>query len=442
MKKDEYPGSSEGPRVDAAELVRKGTASLLTRGVTTLLALATHLAISRWWGAHSLGLYTLAVTLAYSAALFARAGTDGSAVRFVAQGAAARAGTVLRRVLSVTMPLSAVVALAIWVAAPRLAEHGFGKVELVGPFRALAAALVPLNLLSAVGACFQGRRRVVVSDALQGALPPALTLALLGVAATRGAFAPEVPAFARAGAIALATGVGAVVWWLLGSRDTEADPSAPAAPTVARLMRTAGPMFLSSSLYWVLTTTDTFALGVYRASSEVGVYRAATSIAAAIWFAPSAVHTIAAPMFARAYWRHPERLEHLVKVAARAAFGASALIALVLFAFAVPILRLFGAEFEAAAPVLYVYGLGLVASAACGPASVVLNMVGEERALFRILLLGVLVNIVLNLVLVPRFGIHGAAAATAASGVLWNALAAIRARGKLGHPVSVRLPGR
>ncbi len=424
---------------DALEILRKGGGGLLVRGVATVLAMATHLAISRIWGAASLGVYTLAVTLAYTAALVCRVGTDGAAVRFVAAAPGA-ARTVYRRVLTVTLPLSAGVAVAIWASAPLLAERVFAEDELVGPIRALAAALPLLGLLSAAAACLQGRRRVVLAEAMQGALPPALTLLLLGVAAWRGAFAPGVPAYARAGAIAGAAGAGALAWHLAAARGAGRGAEGPAAPSVRRLLRTAGPMFVSSSLYSVLTTTDTFVLGIYRDSDEVGFYRAATSIALAISFAPSALYTIAAPMFAEAYWSgQRQRLEHLVAVTARAALGASAAVALGLFALSVPILRLFGDGFVAAAPGLVVYGAGLVASTAFGPTAVVLNMIGEERALSRYLVVAVAVGLLLNLALVPRWGILGAATATAAGTILWNALAAARAHGRLGHPIGPRL---
>ncbi len=435
-------GPQRPPRADAAEILRKGAGGLVVRGVVTVLALATHLVISRLWGAAALGLYSLAVALAYTAAQVARAGTDGAAVRFVAEGSASPNG-VYRRVLTVTLPLSAGLAIAIWATAPLVAEHVFAKSELVGPLRVLAAALPLLNLLSAAASCLQGRRRVVLAQALLGGVPPALTLLLLAVAARRGAFAPEVPVYARAAAIALAGGAGALVWHLFGARGARRDPAAAAAPGVGRLLRTAGPMFLSSSLYSLLTATDTFVLGIYRPAGDLGLYRAATSVAMAISFAPSALHSIAAPMFALAYSRgQSERLEHLVRVTARAAFGAGALAGLLLFTFSTPILRLFGDAFVAAAPALILYGTGLVASTAFGPTAVLLNMIGEERALSRFLLVAAPANLLLNLALVPAWGIVGAATATAASTVLWNALAWARAREKLGHPIGLRLPAR
>lgn len=434
-------GWRETLKADAGELLRKGAANLGVRLVATALALATHLVISRVWGASTLGLYSLAVTVTYSAALFARAGTDSAAVRFVAAVSPADAGVVYRRVLTVTLPLSLAIAAAVWTTAPVLAQEVFDKPALVEPLRALAVAMPLLNLLGASAACFQGRRRVSLSEALMGALPPALTLALLAIAVWRGALAPEVPAYARAVAIALAAGAGFLLWQLLGSRGGAPDPAAPGAPDVRRLMRAAGPMFVSSALYWMLTTTDILVLGIFRPAEDVGLYRAATSIAAAISFAPGALKSIAAPMFAKAYWRRePERLEHLVTVTARASFGAGALIAIALFCLAVPVLRLFGDAFVAARPALIFYGVGLAASAACGPVGVLLNMIGEERAFSRILLVGALANLLLNFTLVPRWGIVGAAASTAASTLLWSVMAAVRARRKLGHPVGVRPP--
>ena len=49
-------------------------------------------------------------------------------------------------------------------------------------------------------------------------------------------------------------------------------------------------------------------------------------------------------------------------------------------------------------------------------------MTGKQKKLNNILISGLIVNVVLNLVLIPIYGIEGAAIATLISMVFWNSL--------------------
>jgi O-antigen/teichoic acid export membrane protein len=64
-----------------------------------------------------------------------------------------------------------------------------------------------------------------------------------------------------------------------------------------------------------------------------------------------------------------------------------------------------------------------------------LNMTGHERPAQRIVWVAALVNLGLNLWAIPRFGIEGAAVATALSMALWNVAAAVAVKRLLGLSV-------
>ena len=71
----------------------------------------------------------------------------------------------------------------------------------------------------------------------------------------------------------------------------------------------------------------------------------------------------------------------------------------------------------------------------CGPVMYVLNMTGFERIGNRILWSTALVNIALNVWIIPRHGIDGAAFTTALSLALWNGAAAWAVHKNLGLSV-------
>jgi O-antigen/teichoic acid export membrane protein len=76
------------------------------------------------------------------------------------------------------------------------------------------------------------------------------------------------------------------------------------------------------------------------------------------------------------------------------------------------VLSLFGAGFKAGYPTLLVVLTGLVLRAASGPVEYLLNMTGHHRDTLRVYACAAVANIALNLVLIPAFGIIGAAIAT------------------------------
>lgn len=104
-------------------------------------------------------------------------------------------------------------------------------------------------------------------------------------------------------------------------------------------------------------------------------------------------------------------------------------------AFGPVLMRTFGPGYEDGATVLVILaGAGLFASL-CGPVDMVLLMGGASRWNLLNAAVAVAANVVGNIVLVPRFGVAGAAIAWAASIVLSNTLPLIQVHRGLGlHP--------
>jgi O-antigen/teichoic acid export membrane protein len=109
-------------------------------------------------------------------------------------------------------------------------------------------------------------------------------------------------------------------------------------------------------------------------------------------------------------------------------------ILLVLLLFPDPLLALFGEEF--AAPevrgLLAVLGVAQWINANCGPVLNLMNMTGLQRAANRVILATAVLNLLLNLWWIPRWGLQGAAWATAVSTVVWNGVSVVWIRKNLG----------
>jgi O-antigen/teichoic acid export membrane protein len=101
-----------------------------------------------------------------------------------------------------------------------------------------------------------------------------------------------------------------------------------------------------------------------------------------------------------------------------------------------PILGIFGGEFSQGGGVLQVLVFMQILNVLTGPVGTVLSMTGGERRLALLLALGLLANICLNIVLIPRYGSMGAAWSAFVAHALWNLAGLIHVRQRLGIDVS------
>jgi len=88
--------------------------------------------------------------------------------------------------------------------------------------------------------------------------------------------------------------------------------------------------------------------------------------------------------------------------------------------FAHPLMRIFGPEFEAGSIVLVIGTLGQVINCGTGPVGYLLLMSGNQSRLIRVQAAMTAITLVLNAVLIPRWGITGAALSSAITNAATN----------------------
>ena len=89
------------------------------------------------------------------------------------------------------------------------------------------------------------------------------------------------------------------------------------------------------------------------------------------------------------------------------------------------LLGIFGENYDSATTSLRILLVGQLINALCGSVGVYLNMTKKQKVFQFILISALLINIVLNYILIPRYGMNGAAIATSTCMILWNLTAVI-----------------
>lgn len=193
-------------------------------------------------------------------------------------------------------------------------------------------------------------------------------------------------------------------------------------------------IFLSSSGILVYNYTDTILIGYYMTEADIGIYRVAfqfTSIASlvAIAFVNS--------LYPRVSMWGTEQEIHSVESALSRAFTYSLLLALPILAggwiLGDRLLYFFyGEAFATGAPAMVILLATQVAFIFMTLQTMCLNALDRPRDSFKVTAVSAMVNVILNILLIPGFGILGAAGATFATMVL-NAVLSYRLLNRIIH---------
>jgi O-antigen/teichoic acid export membrane protein len=146
----------------------------------------------------------------------------------------------------------------------------------------------------------------------------------------------------------------------------------------------------------------------------VGVYAIAATIVAFIPIVLQSVNQIFAPTIADLHARgEAELLSRLFQTSTKWVTALTLPLALVVIIFSRVLMRIFGPDFEAGWIILVIGAAGQLVNCATGSVGYLLLMSGNEKRLVRIQSILAVVTITLCVLLVPRWGIAGAAIAAA-----------------------------
>jgi O-antigen/teichoic acid export membrane protein len=158
-------------------------------------------------------------------------------------------------------------------------------------------------------------------------------------------------------------------------------------------------------------------IGYYRPAAEAGIYQAASQISIIFVMILSSLNAIFAPMIADLYNKNElSRINELYKISTK--WGLYVILPFFIVICFIPkdfIVAVFGENYLDGWLPLVILATSQVVNVATGAVGFLLIMTGHQYHWFRISFVTMLTNIVLNIILVPRFGMVGTALATALS---------------------------
>jgi O-antigen/teichoic acid export membrane protein len=421
-------GSSE-----ASVTKRLAGTIFMIRVVSAALAYLSQILLARWMGASDYGIYVYVWTWVLLLGSMMDFGISASAQKIIPEYRASGEHALLRGFLSgsrwMTFAVSAAVSLLL-----------AGLVKLLSPWID-AGAIVPLytgcvTLPAFVVANTQDGIARSHDWMRLGLMPQFIVRQSLIIGFTAGAFALGFHLGATAAMLASATAVWIAMigqMAVLNHRLAGHIEPGPRAYDFRGWLGVSLPILMVEGFYLLLSYTDVLVLQQFRSAQEVGVYFAVVKTLALVSFIHYAMSATTAHRFAEYHASGDKaRLSAYVAHAIKWTFWPSLAATVMLLALGKPLLWLFGPQFVVGYDIMFVAAIGLVVRSAIGPVERLLNMLGHQHICALAYALAFVMNVALCIALVPRFGGHGAAAATSISLVFETILLFAIVRKRLG----------
>jgi O-antigen/teichoic acid export membrane protein len=408
------------------KLGRSVVGGLCVRGASAVLAFLLTAVLARILGSEGYGIYAYSLSLATLLAVPAHMGLPTLIVREIAVAHEKREWGRMRGVLIWGNRMAFIAGSTLALTAAIISYAVFGGIANPNfQTQFWAFTLVPLLALAGVRAgALRGLNRIVHGQLSDRVIRPVTLLLLLAIAWFTCGVRPETAMMLHA----LAAGIAFVTSYMMLKRvfPLEARRAAPRLDT-DRWLRGLIPLAFLSGIQVINNQTDIVMLGILANPEQVGIYSAVFQVSILVSFMLTVVNLAIAPHFARLYAaRQKQQLQRAATWAARLSLGIALPVALGLFAFGDLLLRvIFGEEYMEGYTALVLLAIGQTVNAATGSVILLLNMTGHERDTMKGVAIAAIANVTLNLILIPKMGVNGAALATTASIVLWNILLSI-----------------
>jgi len=388
---------------------------LISSGVTLLIGFLLRIVLARWLGAADLGLYQMVITVQGIAMLIATLGIPMALTKYVAE-CKDNKGKLSQTTTSgiISSVIFGIVTGILLYALSGVLANVFHMPELAHLLKILAFALPFTSLLEALLGLFNGLREMKTFAYLM--ILRSLLMILFIIAFVRLGFGIEGVVFGLVLAI-----VGACIGGLYLSRKLLRLNLQNLSQNSKRLVSFGSQLFGANAVSLIANQADIILIGYFLAAKDVGYYSVAVSLSMLFLIIPQAIQRITYPATSE-YWSQNNHQALQTMIDKSMKYSACILLPLGLgvgFFSKEIITTIFGGEFiYAVLPLCVLLIARVILGSTIYPIGASFSGVGRPEIALKLGAISAGTNIGLNILLIPRFGIVGAAIATTASSLL------------------------
>ncbi len=395
--------------------------SLASRLVVSALGLIVGVVLTRLLTPEDMGYYFLALSLVPLAVVLAGAGLGQLCVRYVAGHLAHGESVAARQSLGALWRLglrcAALVALVASVLVALLGDNLFRGVSSASLSLILGVLIFVTTVQTLASESFRGFADMRAASIHSGPVASLLTVvALLVVGASAGNLDVEGALLV----ILLSTVVSASWGGKILSQRVRALPRGPSLTTppqlaTRRILAVSLPLVATTALLAVLATVDLWVLGAVAPADDTAAYGVAVRTAALVGMPLMVIYGVLGPVIAGSYADGDrDRLERVLRVTVMVASIPSAALVAVFVVAGGPLLAVvYGEHYRAGGLALALLSLGQLVAVVTGVCGLLLAMTGHQRVLLIVTAVSTISTVIALLVVVPMWGMTGAAIASA-----------------------------
>ncbi|MGB2728537.1 MAG: flippase [Halobacteriota archaeon] len=406
--------------------IAKGTGIVFTGTIIgLLLGFVGRVILVRFTTQTEYGIYCLALVVISIFATISTLGLSEGSTRYIAYFRGKNEEGKVRGVISSSLKIAIIASISLAVisffSSDFISVSIFHTPALSTPLKIFSIAIPFTVLINVFIAIFRGFDRVDAKVYFQDILRNVLFLLFLIAVVLFGlSFLGVIYAYLASIAVTCI----ALVIYMLNKSPLSVGKNSVTNPMTKDLLIFSAPLLAVSMLLMMMSWTDTLMLGYFKTPDVVGLYNAALPLAHLLPVVLLSMNFIYVPIVSQLYSKNLiEEMKRNFAVLTKWIFLLTLPLFFVLVLFPDVVLNLlFGSRYIGASLALQILAIAFFCNAALGFPYSTLIVIGKSKFLMYVFLISAIINIILNIVLIPPMGIVGAAIASALSVVVGKIL--------------------
>jgi O-antigen/teichoic acid export membrane protein len=394
------------------ELLRGSSSALFMRITGYILGYVLTFFIAKKFGATVLGNYIFAVLICNFLSLFSSFGIDTAVLAHISshagQGKNRLTRSLVIRAYTISLISGIIFTMLIYVLSGQFSIL-VKNAEIAFYLRILAFSVIPLGLIKINAQILRSKNNIPGFVFYNDIVIYLFTIVLLLMLVLfSGATDFPVPVSYSVGMIlSLLLSLYSINKYLTGDSVKHEEKV-----SYSSLIRYSFPVLISDILRFIKIWTGAFLLGVFLGQKEVGIFSISLKLAGVAGIFTYAISSAVMPKFGEYFGKNDfHSIQRLLNFSGKLIFWVSFPVIIVIIIFSFPVLNLLGKDFHLGFPALLILSAAQVIEVISGTANYLLQMVYKQKIYFIIISISTIFLVILSFILIPLWGINGAALA-------------------------------
>lgn len=417
------------------ELLKGSSVSLIVKVLGMVFGYGAMLFVTNFYGADEWGLYALCITFLSISVLLPKFGFDNSLVRIITElkifNNKDEIVSVLYKSFTIAVFVSFLIIISINLFSDFIVNDILNKRELTPYIKLISFAILPMVILTIVSATFQALKKPLLYVLFQTTLINIVFFIFLVISHFQRIKIMVFELYFFAICTSFFIALTFLIITLKNKKKTK--PLKKITFNYKKIINISTPMLLSNSFALFMGWSDIIMLSFFQSTTEIGIYDSALKLSALSGISLMAVNAIATPKFVEFYSKNNlEGLKDTVQKSTKLIFFTATPLLFILVFFSKQILSFMGEEFIVGSLALIYLCISRFINAVSGSVGYIMQMTDQQKVYQNIILQAFVINVILNLILIPKFSYNGAAIASSIAMIYWNVVLVIIIKRKLG----------